>query len=116
MVFGWDPRREREMASSIFDLEFVYPGRLAADLSLEGIGHAAVVDDGGDPVLTILGGGGGVDEQNMGRWETRFWLTPLPPPGATVRCTWADDDVNQTVGFDVDALNDAASAAQVLTD
>lgn len=71
MVFGWDPqrereKREREKASS--DLEFVYPGRPAADLSFEHGGCPAVVDDGGDPVLTILGGNGSVDEQKMGRW------------------------------------------------
>lgn len=115
IVFGWDPRRERDEVSGTFDLEIVYPGRPAAEASFESAGHAPEEDDGGDPVLHILGGSGSIDDQQLGCFEARFWLTPPPPSGATVRCSWSVGGINSTVAFDVDALTVAASESQVLT-
>lgn len=114
VIFGWDPQRERREVSGTFDLEIVYPGRPAADVSFESAGHAPEEDDGGDPVLHILGGSGNIDDNELGHFETRFWLTPPPPSGATVRCSWSVGGIDSTVEFDVDALTTAAAESQVL--
>jgi hypothetical protein len=114
IIFGWDPQRERREVSGTFDLEIVYPGRPAADISFESAGHGPEEDDGGDPVLRILGGSGSIDDDQLGHFETRFWLTPPPPCGATVRCSWSVGGIDSTVGFDVDALIAAAAESQVL--
>lgn len=114
IIFGWDPRRERDEVSGTFDLKIVYPGRPAAEVSFESAGRAPDEDDGGDPVLHILGGSGSIDDDQFGRFETRFWLTPRPPSGATARCSWSVGGIDSTVAFDVDALTAAASESQVL--
>jgi len=63
------------------------------------------------PVLLGGGGGGG-----RGRWDQRFWLWPLPPPGSlSFVCEWPAADLSLSRA-DVDAqlVIDAAARARIV--
>lgn len=68
--------------------------------------------DGGQPaspVMHPMGGGGG-----SGEWRQRFWIWPLPPPGAlTFACEWPGAGLElAVVTVDAAPLLDAATRAQ----
>jgi hypothetical protein len=76
-----------------------------------GSGHPFGSPGTGGPAMVPRGGGG-----NFQRWEGKWWVTPLPPPGRLeLVCEWPAAGIVLTrAEIDSAAIRDAASRAVTL--
>lgn len=105
--FDWSHRTTAEVPPDIlrFGVDFADGRRASTLMDRPRSPEVAPVH----PVLSIHGGQGG-----LGRWERRFWLWPLPPPGPLgFVVAWPSAGVNET-RIDLDGAAIAAAAKEAL--